>query len=183
MSIESAILGVLSTKKATGYELKKIFEDSSFLHWSGNNNQIYTALVRLKEAGFVTSESVLQEYAPKKKVYAITREGLLELEKFVLSAPGAPECKKQFLVQLAWSDILSGPELDALAAAYENEIGLHLAMEKEKGVRRKNAPDRTKREALLWDMITKNITGSLQAELDWVRDLRRKLQKNSITGE
>lgn len=48
MSIKLAILGILSWKSSTGYELKKIFEDSSFMYWSGNNNQIYKALLNIK---------------------------------------------------------------------------------------------------------------------------------------
>ena len=48
MSIKLAILGMLSWKSSTGYELKKIFEDSSFMYWSGNNNQIYKALLNVK---------------------------------------------------------------------------------------------------------------------------------------
>ena len=104
MSIESAILGILSWKPATGYELKKIFEDSSFMHWSGNNNQIYKALVRLKDDGCVTGETVLQEGSPSKKIYTITDAGRAELKAFARSAPGAPECRKPFLVQLAWAD-------------------------------------------------------------------------------
>ena len=43
MSIHHAILGLLSWKPHTGYDLKKVFEDSAFMHWSGNNNQIYRA--------------------------------------------------------------------------------------------------------------------------------------------
>ena len=41
MTIKYAILGLLSWKPFSGYDLKKIFVDSASLYWSGNNNQIY----------------------------------------------------------------------------------------------------------------------------------------------
>lgn len=175
MSIESAILGILSWKSATGYELKKIFEDSSFMHWSGNNNQIYKALVRLKESGLVTSETVMQEDSPSKKIYTLTDAGRARLKEFALSAPGVPECRKPFLIQLAWADILSGEELDGLVGSYQKEIALQLAMEHEKIRRRPDSPGRTDREILLWDMIEQNILSSLNAELLWAKKLRQKL--------
>ena len=47
MSIEHAILGLLSWRPMSGYDLKKIFEEASILYWSGNNNEIYRTLVKL----------------------------------------------------------------------------------------------------------------------------------------
>ena len=44
MTLEYAILGLLSWKPFSGYDLKKIFSDSPIYYWSGNNNQIYRTL-------------------------------------------------------------------------------------------------------------------------------------------
>ena len=94
MSIKYAILGILSWKPVTGYELKKIFEDCSFMYWSGNNNQIYKALTKMHDEALVTSEVIHQDSSPSKKIYTITEEGLEELKDWVLSSPEAPEVKK-----------------------------------------------------------------------------------------
>ncbi|MCG1013246.1 PadR family transcriptional regulator [Tepidanaerobacter sp. GT38] len=72
MSISLAILGLLSYKPMSGYDLKKIIQDSSFMYWSGNNNQIYKALSELRDKGFVTNEVIHQDGAPTKKIYKIT---------------------------------------------------------------------------------------------------------------
>jgi PadR family transcriptional regulator AphA len=56
MSIKLAILGILSWETSTGYDLKKIIEDSSAMYWSGNNNQIYKTLVQLLGEELVTNE-------------------------------------------------------------------------------------------------------------------------------
>lgn len=64
MIIDYAILGLLSWKPLTGYDVKRVMQGSSFLYWSGNNNQIYKTLVKLLESGFVTNEIQYQENAP-----------------------------------------------------------------------------------------------------------------------
>lgn len=67
MSINFAILGILSSKSLTGYELKKIIQESPFMYWSGNNNQIYKALAEMLATGLVTNEVQQQEGSPSKK--------------------------------------------------------------------------------------------------------------------
>ena len=183
MSIQLAILGILSWKPSTGYELKKIFEDSSFMYWSGNNNQIYKALTNLEDEGFVTNKVIHQENSPSKKIYTITDEGLKELKNWLLSSPEAPEIKKTFLVQFAWSDMLSNEKLAELLSKYENEIKLQLIMQKEKYRRSLHSPDRSTRESLIWEMISENIVSTYKNELNWVHETRKKLFENEVKEE
>jgi len=75
MSIQYAILGLLGCGSFSGYDLKKIIQESPFLPWSGNNNQIYKALTELVEEGYAVSETVHREGAPSKKMYSITVRG------------------------------------------------------------------------------------------------------------
>lgn len=178
MSINNAILGILSYRPLTGYDLKKIIQDSPFMYWSGNNNQIYKALVELLDEGYVTNEVFHQESSPSKKIYTITDAGRVRLKAWVLSRPEAPECKKTFLMQLAWADLLSQEELKGLLAAYENEIRVQIIMHREQQNRAGFSPDRTAREVLIWDMIHDNILSSYESELVWVQKLREKLMVN-----
>lgn len=183
MSIKFAILGILSWKCSTGYELKKIFEESSILYWSGNNNQIYKALIKLQDEELVTSEVIHQDSSPSKKIYTITKAGIAELKEWVMSSPEAPEFKKPFLVQLAWSDMLSDEELNELLLKYENEVKLQLIMQQEKIRRSIHSPNRTTRERLIWDTISQNIISTYNNELNWVRETREKLFENQVMEE
>ncbi len=183
MSIKYAILGLLSWKPSTGYELKKTFEESSSMYWSGNNNQIYKTLVQLKEEGLVTSETQHQEGLPSKKIYTITGEGITELKEWVISAPEAPEFKKAFLIQLAWSELLSNEELFELLTKYENEIKLQLLLHQEKVKRGNASPDRTQRETFIWNMIDENILSSYRNELEWIQNLRSRLFQYELNEE
>jgi PadR family transcriptional regulator, regulatory protein AphA len=183
MSIKFAILGILSWKASTGYELKKIFEESSFLYWSGNNNQIYKALIQLQDEELVTSEVIHQDSSPSKKIYTITEEGLRELKEWVVSSPEAPEIKKTFLVQLAWSDVLNNQELNELLLKYENEIKVQLVIQQEKNRRALHSPNRNTRESFIWEMISENIMSTYNNELNWVRETRQKLFENQTIEE
>jgi hypothetical protein len=98
-------------------------------------------------------------------------------------SPEAPEIKKSFLVQFAWSDMLSDQELSNVLAKYENEIKLQLIMQKEKFRRALHFPNRSTRERLIWEMISENIISTYNNELNWVRETRQKLFKKEVMGE
>jgi DNA-binding PadR family transcriptional regulator len=187
MSIETAILGLLSLHPLTGYELKKVFEGSVTLHWSGNNNQIYRTLVALHRQHLVSMEVQNQDKGPSRKRYTITAQGLDELRQRVLSAPEMPQLRHPFLVQLAWADALAGEELDALLARYEEEALAQLAMLRAK-LQPGRAPSpanrgeyidasraRTPREALIWDAIQRNWRAFYEREAAWAQALRQDL--------
>jgi PadR family transcriptional regulator, regulatory protein AphA len=188
MSIEFAILGLLSWRSLTGYDIKKMFAGSTALYWSGNNNQIYTALVKLHEEGLVSRETEMQEDNPPRKIYTITAKGQEELKKWLFTTPEPPQLKNSFLIQLAWTDLLNPQELDTLLGKYEAEMNMQLSMlqvqEKQGNVSPSGttrdayinaALARTPREALLWSMIQENWISFYQNELNWVRKLRRLL--------
>jgi DNA-binding PadR family transcriptional regulator len=172
MSLNYAILGILSYKSMTGYDLKKIIQDSAFMHWSGNNNQIYKSLTELLNKGLVTNIVKHQEGSPSKKIYTITSEGLAALKEWVLSPSELGEIKKPFLVQLAWSRQLNTAELNMLLDGYENQVKLQLIMEQSNKQDTSFISDRTTLEATIWSFINNNIHRTYENELSWIKDLR-----------
>jgi PadR family transcriptional regulator, regulatory protein AphA len=193
MSIRNAILGFLSWKPFTGYELKKLFADSLSFHWSGNNNQIYGSLVELHKDGAVSIEVRQQEKLPAKKVYTITDAGRAELRAWLLSEPELPVFRSLAHIQLAWSECLSDDELDGLLALYERKLSDQAIMCREvsrraierpsggseEGGRSPGAaePRRSERERLLWRSINENQIAFYEHELSWTRTLRTRLKE------
>ncbi len=177
MTITYAILGLLSQQALTGYDLKQRFQNSLTMYWSGSNNQIYRTLVKLKEGGLVTRETLDQKAGPSRKLYTITTAGEHALYEWLLTAPELPEIKHPLLIQLAWADRLTDEELDNLLQQYEQEVGLRLMMVRE-GTKRDIAdhPPRTSREKLLWDHINANWEETYAHELRWVQSLRNRLK-------
>jgi PadR family transcriptional regulator, regulatory protein AphA len=177
MAIQYAILGLLSWKPSSGYELKKVFEDSPYLYWSGNNNQIYKSLLQLQKDGLITYETIHQDGAPSKKIYTVTKKGTAELKEWIAAASATPEFKKPFLIQLAWADMMNKDELSALLTKYEKEIETQLILQKKKSDREKDWPNRSQRETFLWNMISVNLMSTYQSELAWVRKVRQQLSR------
>jgi DNA-binding PadR family transcriptional regulator len=190
MSIEQAILGLLSWRPLSGYDLKKMFEGSAALYWSGNNNQIYKTLVKLHAEGLVSREIQFQEDSPARKIYTVTEKGQAELRAWVLSDPEMPQIKNPFLIQLAWADQLADSELAGLLEKYEREMLMQLEMlrvqERQRNISPSGVPRdaylnvslaRTQRETLLWNKILENWIAYYQNELTWVRKLRSELQQ------
>lgn len=177
MDIKYAILGMLSWRPLTGYDLKKLFADSEILYWSGNNNQIYTTLVQLRKVGLVTQEVEQPETGPARKVYSLTEAGRAALREQARSVPELPQVRSPFLIQLAWSDVLAPDELDELLAHYAEELRVKLLMLEEHAQRGGVVPDRTPREALLWRAIRDRWAAVFANELAWVRGLREELRR------
>jgi DNA-binding PadR family transcriptional regulator len=183
MDLHAVILGLLSWKPASGYDLKRIIADSEIFYWSGNNNQIYKGLVELQKDGLVTHQVQLQESLPAKKIYSITEKGRAELHGSLRTAPEAPELRKNFLIQLAWAESLSDDEILALLEQYADEIATRLRMYQSQAARSGSGPNRSQRERYLWKRIAVNLSAAYQTELDWVNQTRQALLEKTYLAE
>ncbi|HUX37847.1 MAG TPA: PadR family transcriptional regulator [Rectinemataceae bacterium] len=175
MSIRHAILGFLSRQPYTGYELKKLFADALSFHWSGNNNQIYGALIDLHGSGAVTIEILQQEKLPARKVYTITDQGREELRAWVLSEPELPVPRVMARTQLAWAECLSPKELGELLVTYRRKLEDQILMYRETLRRKPRGPARSPREELIWRSLDEGAVAYYEGELAWVEGLRDAL--------
>jgi len=177
MSIKYIVLGYLSWRPMTGYDIKKLIADSEILPWTANNNQIYQALVKLHNDKWVTKSIEEQIGTPNRHVYTITDAGIQALREWVVSEPEAPQTRKPFLHQLMWADSLDTQTMDAILEAYLNAVGEKLFFLRVQADERPNMPERTPREKYLWDMIHKNWIAQYETELSWIRQMRLELQE------
>jgi DNA-binding PadR family transcriptional regulator len=176
MDLRSTILGLLSWKPLSGYDLKRIISTSELYYWSGNNNQIYKSLLALEKEGLVIHQVQVQESLPAKKIYTITDQGLSELHQSLLADPSLPELRKGFLIQLAWAEILSDEEILTLLEKYADEITGHLRISQAQAAKQAGRPGRSPRENYLWERISANIIAAYQTELDWARRTQQEIQ-------
>lgn len=111
MTLKHAILGLLSKWDATGYDIKKEFDDFMSIFWHSHLSQIYPELNKLEVEGLVTSKLVSQDGKPQKKVYSISNEGINEITNWVASPPDLPKMKDSFLMQVFFMDNISADEV------------------------------------------------------------------------
>ena len=176
MSIQYAILGLLSREPLSGYDLKKIIASTDVFYWSGNSNQIYTSLSQLHRDGLVTQEVQFQESLPAKKIYSITAKGRAALRDWVLKTEELPEFRSTFLVQLAGAEGFSTEELDNLMRRYEEEIHTQLHMQQENARRLAPGPARSPQEQYLWERILLHQISLYQTELEWIQKTRQGIK-------
>ena len=133
MSLKHGLLGLLSYEgPTTGYDLDKLFKESLNYFWHAKTSQIYRELGAMEQLGWLTSERVIQEEKPNKRVYSITEQGKTELVEWLSSPVTSPEsrAKSSFLMRIFFAgEIGKDPTLRMLRgykkqlAAYINEMG------------------------------------------------------------
>lgn len=86
MSLEHILLGLLR-EPAAGYDLKAEFEQGCRHFWSAELSQIYPALQRLEERGFLQSRREPSPRGPDRRVYQRTPAGTAELHAWLRGGP------------------------------------------------------------------------------------------------
>lgn len=117
MDVRTLCLGVLSRGEASGYEIRKQFEEGALAHFQDAGfSSIYPALKRLSEEGLVVGTAHPQETRPDKKVYAITAAGRQALYEALLAAPGPDKLRSDFTFILYFGQMLPPRYLETIIA-------------------------------------------------------------------
>lgn len=102
--LKYALLGFLTYKSNTGYELKQRMDTSTNHFWHAKQSQIYTTLKKMEETGLVTSFLEHQNGRPDRRVYTITKAGQKDLQKWLSeSENGLDPIKHSLLLKLFFS--------------------------------------------------------------------------------
>ena len=90
-----AVLGLLSFKEMSGYDVKQHADGSiRYFFWSPASSQIYSELRRLASLGYVRERRVAQERRPDKRLYRITRTGEQALRAWLEDSQPVPDVHK-----------------------------------------------------------------------------------------
>lgn len=111
MSLEQGIMGFLSMKPLSGYDIKKLFDMSAAYFWPANQSQIYRTLKQLCKDGLVELKEQKKGETVDRKVYAITENGRREyLTQIQQNTVADFISRDSFLVQLYFSGALDRAE-------------------------------------------------------------------------
>ncbi len=123
MDVKTLCLGVLMLGDASGYEIKKHFEDGPFAHFhAAGFGSIYPALNALLSDGLVTCKIQSQSGRPDKKIYAITDAGRQMFRRAIHKPPAPDTFRSETLFMLFFSDLL---EPTHRRAVYDRYLELH----------------------------------------------------------
>jgi len=85
-TLSLAILGLVSQRPLTGYDVRKVFATTPMGHFSSSPGAIYPALKRIEDAGWVRGRAGQGKTHRQRMLYEITPHGL-EVLKQHLSQP------------------------------------------------------------------------------------------------
>jgi PadR family transcriptional regulator AphA len=95
-----AILGMLSLRPMSGYDIRKTVQESIRFFWSESYGQIYPALKRLEAQKLVERARGAQKGRAGRQVYALTRTGRRELQEWLTRKPQMQPFRNELLLKL-----------------------------------------------------------------------------------
>ncbi|MEV6582249.1 PadR family transcriptional regulator [Streptomyces sp. NPDC051582] len=104
MSLRHALLGLLSERPASGYDLLKRFETSLATVWPATQSQMYTELSKLAGAGMI---SVSAQGPRGRKEYTLTDEGLAELRHWLTGTKPQRNTRSDILLRVFFLGVLT----------------------------------------------------------------------------
>ncbi len=173
MDIRTLCLGILTMGDATGYEIKKTFEDRLDLIFHASYGSIYPALNKLTEEGLVSCREFSQEKRPDKKIYSITANGRYQFFDAIMKKPAADRFRSEFLATLMFSHLLPA---SAISEFIDDRIKDRL--QKIASMADECGSKQTVREQFLCNF---GLT-MYQAEIDYLQDNRHLLEADALMG-
>lgn len=174
MSLRHAILGLLDIRPMSGYELKKVIDDSVGHFWTADQSQIYRTLASLVDDDLAARRTVVQDDRPNLHVHTVTDSGLAELDRWLASPMQSSPTREPFLARLFFADRLSVDDVRELLDARRQEANRLLAA-------LEAVPIPATTSADLGDMLRlatrANGIAHARAELDWLDATERHLDR------
>jgi PadR family transcriptional regulator AphA len=183
MSLKHAILGFLSYRPLSGYELKKGFDHSVSHFWPANQSQIYRTLAQLDEDGLVEKEIVERDDRLDMKIYNITQAGRTELHQWLSTPLPELDNREPFLIQVFFGGELSDDEMIHVMRAKLKSIEEHLAVYKAiHQASQSNPPNAQAERAFFLSMLTLEIGHrSDQTSAEWLKSAIQRIQNKKYT--
>jgi DNA-binding PadR family transcriptional regulator len=158
MTVSYTLLGLLNEADRHGYDLKQSYDRRFGSVRPLRFGQVYRTLAQLERDGLIETVGVEPGSGPDRKRYAITRNGVTDLERW-LAEPEDPQPQLQTVlftkVALA---LLSGKPADAFL---EDQRQRHLAVMRELTAAKRGA---SQRDTMLIDYQLFHI----EADLRWI---------------
>lgn len=122
-TLRYVILGLLSHKERTGYDIKKCFQQEVGDFWSSRHSQIYPEMLKMEEQGLLASRKAITGQKLEKKYYSLTDAGKKELEEWLQAPLGSiVPTRDDFTIKLYLIDDAADPRIPIL---FQQEISRH----------------------------------------------------------
>jgi PadR family transcriptional regulator AphA len=181
MSLDAAILGFLSERPRSGYDLKtRCFDTAVRGLWTADQAQIYRTLERLQSAKLVTAARKRQSGRPDRKVYSLTDLGKQTLSAWIATRlPPAPP-REPFLLQLYFAAQSTDSDLASHFASRRDAHQARLDELRADAARAAQDPSVSARQAALRDAAFSGAIATERAVIDWIDDCLEGLKAGAL---
>jgi PadR family transcriptional regulator AphA len=122
MSLRFALLGLLAVEPASGYDLKRAINRSTYFIWNATGPQIYNTLHKLREEGYINSEALPQTGKPDKQIHTITAAGRAALKEFTSEPIRASVTRDEVLLRIFFGNFANKNTIKREIEAYLDRI-------------------------------------------------------------
>jgi DNA-binding PadR family transcriptional regulator len=182
MSLEYAILGFLSYRPLSGYDLKKVFDNSVRHFWPADQSQIYRTLGKLAEQGYVEQEIVRGLDRPDRKEYRITPVGREALRAWLLTPLASQDVRIAALIQVFFAGQLADEQaialFERLAADARAVLAVYDRIPQAAGV--DDPAVGPPRERFFWQLTLDYGVMSARADLAWLEQVIARLKAGEL---
>lgn len=172
MSLRHALLGVLSLREMSGYDIKRNFDRAVHFVWNAADSQIYRELRRMEDEGLISSRLIHQDGKPNKRLYQLTSQGTAALDDWLVSPVEPPYGKESFLMRMFFMGRVEHEQAVRVLKERRGELESLLAEAAERYERFADL-SRTEHPELLWWQV-RLIEGFQMihsAQLEWIDGL------------
>lgn len=185
MSIKYAILGLLSFKPQTGYELKANFDQAIRYLWNADQAQIYRTLADITEEGLAVYKTVQQDGRPNKKVYELTPKGEDDLHRWLTFPVQSKDQRNAELLQLFFSGRISDEEVMVNLKKLREEVKDNIAglsmLESQSELY--VSTDRSSRAYFFYITTLQLGIRTSQLNLEWIDEAIDKIENGELPAE
>lgn len=179
--LQYALLGILSYRPMTGYDVKSFMERSTAHFWYAKQSQIYATLKTLEEKGLLRSVVEPQADRPDRRIYHITDAGQAALQRWLAQPLTDLEpTKDTLLLKLFFSARLDKEAI--LAQLRIQQAQVQQALESFRGAVKDEieeaaaAQPHLRKDALLWDITRRYGELSLEMNLRWLQEAIERIE-------
>jgi DNA-binding PadR family transcriptional regulator len=176
MELKAVLLGFLTRRDLTGYELKGAMDESVGFFFGASYGSIYPALRSLEEEGFVRSTLVVQSDRPNKKVYSLTPEGRAYFHEALRGPAARDSFRSEFLMQLFFGHHQETGRLLALIEDYRTSLRDSLE-------RLRKVEEEVREVATPYELLCARFgLTRYEATLSWLDDVEREVRAMASEG-
>jgi PadR family transcriptional regulator AphA len=134
MSLKHAILTLLETEEASGYDILKRFKQRLGFFWNASHQQIYLQLKNMNTEGLIEFEHETQQTRPNRKVYKVTPLGKKTLIQWMETSVKVDKVNDALLVKLYAGHLVDievlKQEIQQHTVIHQRMLDTFLALEK-----------------------------------------------------